>query len=68
MMAMVRVRLLVNAVLLASVIILIGGGCAGFSAAPAISPLMFLLQTKPGPQKAPPPEQVAYNGDASRIN
>jgi hypothetical protein len=58
--------------LLALVIPLIGGGCAGISATPAISPLMFLLpglgQAKPAPPPNAPSTQMAANGDLSQIN
>ena len=68
-----RVGSKVKCLLLALVIPLIGGGCAGISATPAISPLMFLLpglgQAKPTPppQNAPP-TQLASNEDLSKIN
>jgi hypothetical protein len=62
----------VKILLLASIIPLIGGGCGGFAASPAISPLMFLLpgfaQAKPAPSQNAPSMQVASNRDPSQQN
>jgi hypothetical protein len=68
-----RVGSKAKCLLLALVIPLICGGCAGISATPAVSPLMFLLpglgQAKPTPpSQNAPPTQMASNGDLSAIN
>jgi hypothetical protein len=71
-MAVVRVGSKAKCALLALVIPLICGGCAGISATPAISPLMFLLpglgQVKPASPQNAPPTQIASDGDLSQIN
>jgi hypothetical protein len=58
--------------MLASIIPLMGGGCGGFAASPAISPLMFLLpglaQAKPAPPQIAPSMQVASKRDSSQLN
>jgi len=69
----VRVGSNAKSLMLALVIPLIGGGCGGIAATPAISPLMFLLpglgQVKPAaPQQNAPLTQVASNRDSSQIN
>jgi hypothetical protein len=68
----VRVGLIAKSLLLASAIALIGGGCGGLAATPAISPLMFLLpglgQAKPAPPQNVEPTQVASNRDSSQID
>jgi hypothetical protein len=68
----VRVGSKAKCLLLALVIPLICGGCAGIAATQTISPLMFLLpglgQAKPAPPQNAPPTQIASNGDLSQIN
>jgi hypothetical protein len=70
MVDMVRVGPIVKSLLLALVIAVIGGGCGGIAATPAVSPLMFLLpglgQNRPAPSTNAQPAQVA--GDLARIN
>jgi hypothetical protein len=48
-----------------SAVLVMGTGCGGFYAAPAVSPLMFLLpglaQTKPGFPSPPVPGQTQTN-------
>ncbi len=68
----VRVGPIVKSLLLAPVIALIGGGCGGIAATPAVSPLMFLLpglgQNRPARSTNAVPARVAWNGELARIN
>jgi len=54
-----------KALAMVSALLLLGTGCAGFYAAPTVSPLMFLLpglaQSKPAPDPSPAPGQTATN-------
>jgi hypothetical protein len=63
---------MVKSLLMASAIVLIGGGCGGMAASGALSPLMFLLpglgQAKPAPPLNAPSMQVASNRDLSQLN
>ena len=56
---------LVKVLAMVSALLALGTGCGGFSAAPSVSPLMFLLpgfaQTKPALRQPPVPGQTETN-------